>query len=176
MGHTLNRVKYNGIFQNFVCNITFNPSNYIVVGDIAKPLFSSYILGILEVNVSYDLKSFGTRESYLRRNTAVTFPASSSVRNAERVQSFARHLLLRHSFTVTHICPLFHAAETVWDICCSCSVFTTTHVTYCKQHGTESYTPYSQLSIVRYSPKRREMFPCKSQVPLRAVSGTKRDS
>lgn len=151
MGHTVNRVKHNGIFQNFVY-ITFNHSNYVIVGCIAKSLFSTYILGILKVNASYDSRHLEVA------NPADTFSASSSVRNAERFQSVPCHLLLCHSFTVIHICPLLHAAETVGHMPLMLCVHNNTlHLLQTTRN--QGLTPYSQLSIVRYSPKHRERFP-----------------
>lgn len=60
---------------------------------------------------------------------------------------------------LSHICPLFHTAETAWDICCWCSVFTTTTRHLLQTTRNQVLTPYSQLSIVRYSPNHRERLP-----------------
>lgn len=117
-------------------NFTFNHSNYIIVGVITKFFFSTSILGILKVNVSHDLRHLELA-SPISDETLQTHSLSHLQHGMRNVFSpFPRHLLLCHSSSLTHICPLFHAAETVWDICCWCSVFTTTHVTYCK-HGTK---------------------------------------
>jgi len=160
--------------RNFLCNITFNHSNYVIVGGIAKTLFSTCILGILKVNVSYDL-----------RHLELANPISE-----ETLQTHSlRHLQygMRNVFIPFPV-VFCYVILSLSHISAPCSTLRKLCGTYavdalCSQQHTSltadntEPSSYTLQSIVdcQIQPKTPRKFSCKSQVPVRVVSGTKRD-
>lgn len=152
------KIQWN-FFFNFVCNITFNRSNYVVVGVVAESLFSAYILRVLKVHVSYDLRhlelaspiSEETLQTHCLRHLQYGMRnVFQSVRPSSFVISFFHchtylPLVPRCGHCVGHMLLMF---------CVHCDTRQLLRPT-----RNQVLTPYSQLSIVRYSPKHRERFP-----------------
>lgn len=123
-----------------MCNITFNHSNYVIIGVITKSVFSAYILGILKVTVSYDL-----------RHLELASPISD-----QTLQTHSLHHLqygMRNVFSpfLRHFCYVILPRSHISVLCSTLRKLRGTyaadalclqqqqqqHVTCCRQHGTK---------------------------------------